>query len=76
MKTTINNDERIFMVQSKPFTMSPVFCNLADLPKVFEHFRGEEKVTIKHCWNGKFVRASKKLLNDMFDAHSINYKVK
>lgn len=71
MQTTIDNNQRVFQIITS--TDKQVFCNLADIKKVLHNIGAiEGYYTIKHIWNNKALKCSKKLLNDMFKAANID----
>ena len=78
MKTTIDNNQRKFLVQSQGFgNQKDIFCNLRDIPNVLkEHFEPNEEFKIFEYWNRKLKKCSKKHLNEMFTANKIEYKIK
>jgi len=77
MKTTIDNNQRKFLVQSQGFTTTDIFCNLADIPNVLkEAFTDNEDFKIFEYWNRKLKQCSKKHINEMFVANQINFKIK
>lgn len=73
MKTTINNNERIFLIQSvNTLNTISIVCNLSNIPFILaENFDGI-KYKISHLWNGKFTRVSKKYLSEMYEANQID----
>ena len=76
MITTIDNNQRKFLVQSVGFTSTDIFCNLKDIPTVLkEAFEPKEEFKVYEYWNRKLTRCSKKHLNEMFSANQINFKV-
>jgi len=78
MKTTIDNNQRKFLVQSQGFgTQKDIFCNLHDIPFVLaESFEPNEEYKVFEFWNRKLQRVAKKHLNEMFAASKINFKIK
>lgn len=74
MKTTINNNERKFLVQSQGFgSQKDIFCNLANIPFILaEYFEPNEQYKIYEYWNRKLKQVSKKRLNELFEANQIN----
>lgn len=77
MKTTIDNNQRKFLVQSQGFgNQKDIFCNLVDIPKVLKKaFEKNEEFLVFEFWNRKLKRCSKKHLNEMFIANQIKYKL-
>lgn len=77
MKTTIDNNQRKFLVQSVGYGQTDIFCNLADIPTVLhEAFEPNEDFKIFEFWNRKLRPCSKKWMNAMFAANQINFKIK
>lgn len=77
MKTTIDNNQRKFLVQSQGFeNQKDIFCNLKDIPNVLkDHFGKNEEFKVFEYWNRKLKRISKKALNVMFEANQVNFKI-
>lgn len=73
MTTTIDNNQRKFLVQSQGLgTNKDIFCNLADIPNVIKTaFEKNEEFKIYEFWNRKLKLCSKKYLNEMFSANQI-----
>lgn len=77
MITTIDNNQRKFLVQSKGWSNTDIFCNLADIPKVLKKaFSHKEEFQVFEYWNRRLKKCSKKHLNDMFAANQVNFKIK
>jgi hypothetical protein len=78
MKTTIDNNQRKFLVQSQGFGgQQDIFCNLKDIPNVIkEEFEPNEEFKIYEFWNRKLKVCSKKHINSMFEANKIDFKIK
>jgi len=76
MKTTIDNNQRKFLVQSQGFGgQTDIFCNLKDIPNVLkEGFEPKEPIKIYEFWNRRLKVCSKKHLNEMFKANQIDFK--
>lgn len=72
MTTTIDNNQRVFAVyrDDKP---TPVFCNLHDLQSVCNTV-AEHLIVIRHVWNGKIQRISKKDVIAMLKSQNLNHK--
>jgi len=77
MKTTIDNNQRKFLVQSQGFGgTQDILCNLADIPNVLKTaFEPNEDYKIYEYWNRKLKACSKKHLNEMFAANKVNFKI-
>lgn len=78
MKTTIDNNQRKFLIQSQGFgNAKDIFCNLKDIPKIIKkQFEPNEEMKIFEFWNRELKRLSKKRLNEMFKANKIKFKLK
>lgn len=78
MKTTIDNNQRKFLIQSQGFgSQKDIFCNLDTIPTVLnEEFSDNEEFKIFEYYNRKLKRLSKKRLNEIFAANQINFKIK
>ena len=73
MKTIIDNNMRVFQVIDS--VGHQYFCNLEDLNRVVnENEMKPGYFKIKHFWNNKPERVTKKHLKDMFEAHRIEMK--
>ncbi len=73
MITTIDNNQRKFLIQSQGFGNSfDIFCNLKDIPAVLanEETKNSE-IKIYEYWNRRLKVCSKKHLNEMFSANKI-----
>lgn len=78
MKTTIDNNQRKFLVQSQGFGNSfDIFCNLKDIPNVLAQDETKNtEIKIYEYWNRKLKVCSKKHLNEIFEANQIDFKIK
>ena len=78
MKTTIDNNQRKFLVQSQGFgNQKDIFCNLKDIPNFLkDYFEKKEEFKVFEYWNRKLKRVSKKALNEMFEANQVKFKIK
>lgn len=72
MKTTINNNERVFLL--KTYGQS-VFCNLKDVPRVYRKLSGTYEVELFHFWNFTLRKLSKKQANELLKSNRINFKI-
>ena len=70
MKTTINNDIRVFQVLTS--NGKQVFCNLHDLNQVIKELGTHAGYfKINHFWNNKPEKVSKKYLKELFEANGL-----
>jgi hypothetical protein len=74
MTTTIDNNQRKFLVQSQGFgTQKDIFCNLANIPFIIaEYFEPHEEYKVFEYWNRKLKTVSKKFLKELYKANQIN----
>lgn len=76
MKTTINNDARVFQIVRMGFFPRQYFCNLEGIPEILTNeLEKNDEFKIFENWNFKMKRCSKKHLNEMFAAHKIDFKI-
>jgi len=76
MKTTIDNNQSIFVVERIGISTNNVFCNLSDIPKVLANLEPNDNFVIQRYWNFKLKRIGKKAITEMFKANQINFKIK
>lgn len=75
--TTIDNNQRVFVVIRKGFSTRHWFCNLKDIPNVIRNaLEPHDQYIVKEFWNGNFRRCGKGFLNEMFEANQIDFKIK
>lgn len=74
MKTTIDNTQRVFMIQHNGDRPHTIFCNLGAIRKVLSKLDAEPYF-ISHYWNGKFERISNKFVNDMLVAANSDFRL-
>ncbi len=76
MKTTIDNNERVFLIHREGFFVRDYFCNLKDIPEIIStELEKNDPYTISEYWNKAFKKCSKKHINGMFAAHKIDFKI-
>jgi len=73
--TLVNNEQRVFQIVKADLGPKQWFVNLAGIPEILQALRPHDKFTVYEFWNTKPRRVSKKLLNEMFEANQINYKI-
>ena len=77
MKTTIDNNQRVFLISRQGFSTRDFFCNLASIPAIIRtELEPHDDFIIFEYWNKKFKRCSKKHINEIFAANQINFKIK
>jgi hypothetical protein len=76
MKTTIDNNQRVFLIKRLGYFTREYFCNLSDIPNILkDELELSDEYKIFEFWNTKLRSCSKKHLNDMFKANQINFKI-
>lgn len=76
MKTTIDNNQRVFMIARGGLSTRHFFCNLKDIPMVLAELEMHDPFTISELWNGKFKRIGKRSINEMFESNKIDFRIK
>lgn len=77
MKTTIDNNSRVFLIKRMGFFRREYFVNLQDIPMILkEELEPNDEYKIFEFWNSKFKACGKKFLNEMFQANKIDFKIK
>lgn len=77
MITALDNSQRVFLIERKGFSTRYFFCNLNQIPNIVcNELEPNDRYTIKHFWNSKFMRIGVKQLNEMFVANEIDFKFK
>lgn len=75
MKTIINNSERVFFIATYGLEAGSVVCNLKDIPRAVRSIEKNQPFKIYHIWNHRLKVISKKVVNEMFYAHNIEFKL-
>lgn len=76
MITTIDNNQRKFIVQACGWSSQSIVCNLNDLPTAIKEMRPTDPYIILEYWNNRLKRCSKKHINEMFEANKVDFKLK
>ncbi len=77
MTTTIDNNQKVFLITHKSFPSRSYVANLQDVPKICEEVIGLKNVIeFKHLWNNDFKRISKREMNKLFLANQITFRIK
>lgn len=74
MKTTIDNNQRIFLVTGD-YNQSFI-CNIEDLGKCCNEIQDKNSIKIQHKWNNHFVKCSKKNIIEMLKSLDLNVFIK
>lgn len=76
MKTTVDSNQRVFLIKTEGWANDKIFCNLKDIPNCIKDIPAHETFTISEFWNSKFKKCSKKHLNEMFKANNLDFQLK
>lgn len=72
MITTINNNERVFLLQGTGWDNQKYFCNLADLTNCAKQFEQNQPYEIKEFWNFRLHKISVKFVIEILEANQLN----
>ena len=76
MITTVNNQSRVFVIVRQGFFTRSYVCNLEAIPGILTNeLEKNDDFYIMELFNFKLKRCSKKHLNEMFEAHRIDFKL-
>ena len=76
MVTTIDNQSRVFVIVRQGFFNRSYVCNLEAIPKIITNeLEKNDDFYIMELWNFKLKKCSKKHLNEMFQAHKIDFNL-
>ncbi len=71
MITTIDNAQRVFLITGD--MGKKVVCNMHDVKMAIQSFDDPDGVYISHCWNGRFVKMSWKVLKGQLKANQLDH---
>jgi len=69
MKTTINNEERVFAIFGQGWSSFKIFCNLKDLVKCCKSIEKNQPFKVYHFWNNSIKPLGKKYLMELMQAN-------
>jgi hypothetical protein len=76
MKTTIDNNSRVFMIVRSGFFTRSYIVNLEEIPNILKNeLEINDSFEISEVFNFKFKKCSKKHLNSMFESAKIDFKI-
>ena len=70
MTTTINNNQRIFLVTGD--YNGSFICNIQQLEQCCNEIQDKNSIKIQHKFNNRFVRCSKKSILEMLKSLDLN----
>lgn len=71
MTTTIDNNQRVFLLQGKGWNSQKYFCNLADLTNCAKQFEKNQPYEIKEFWNFRLRKISLKFVIALLEANQL-----
>lgn len=72
MTTTIDNNQRKFMLTGKGWNTQNYICNMKDIVKCAKQFEANQPYEISHIWNNKLEKLTVKKVIEMLEANKIN----
>lgn len=75
MITVVDNSQKVFLIERMGIIKKSYFCNLESIPRVLQDLEVNDEFTIKSFWNNRFIKVSKKTLNEMFKNNNILYAI-
>lgn len=72
MKTVINNDHRVFLIQGTGWNTQKYFCNMEDIVKCAKEFEANQPYHISHFWNYSLKRLSVKQVIELLEANQLD----
>ena len=75
MKTTIDNNQRVFLVREIGWSSNKFFCNLSQIPECIGQIEKNQDFEVYEYWNHRLKKLSVKKLNEIFAANQIDFKL-
>lgn len=72
MTTTIDNSQRIFILQGSGWNTQKYVCNMSDIVKCAGEFEMNQPYTISHIWNYKIQKLTVKKVIDLLEANQLD----
>lgn len=72
MKTTIDNNQRVFLLQATGWSSAHFFCNMADIVTCAGQFEKNQPYTISHFWNGQPKKLTTKKVIELLEANQLD----
>jgi len=73
MKTTINNEHRVFWIKALGYSHRNYFCNMEEIEKCVRDLPDNEDYSVHEFWNNKPVRLGRKRLSEILKANQIDH---
>lgn len=70
MKTTIDNNQRVFAIFGQGWDSFKIFCNLDDLVKCCQSIEKNTPFKVFHFWNNQMKPCRKKYLAELLEANN------
>jgi hypothetical protein len=72
MYTTIDNNQRKFIVQGTGWNTQNYICNMSDIVKCANDFEKNQPYTVSDIWNGKVRKLSVKHVIELLEANQLD----
>lgn len=72
MNTTIDNTQRIFILQGIGWNTQKYVCNMADIAKCAAQFEANQPYYISHIWNSRIQKLSTKQVIELLEANQLD----
>lgn len=72
MTTTIDNTQRVFLIQATGWSSEHYFCNMADIVQCAGKLERHQPYEISHYWNFKFKKLTKNKVIELLEANQLD----
>lgn len=72
MLTTIDNNQRVFMIYGTGWNTQKYFCNMPDIVKCAKEFEINQPYIICHFWNNKAEKLTIKKVIELLEANQLD----
>ncbi len=72
MQTTIDNNQRKFLLIGKGWNTQSYVCNMQDIVTCAKEFEQNQPYTISHLWNGQFKTLHVKKVIELLEANGLD----
>lgn len=72
MTTTIDNNQRIFILHGTGWNNQKYVCNMADIVKCAGEFEKNQPYSISHLWNFKLKKLTTKQVIELLEANQLD----
>lgn len=72
MTTTIDNNQRVFIIRGSGWNTQQYACNLKDVTMCAKEFEDMQPYTVSEIWNGKLKRLTIKKIVELLEANELD----